>query len=178
MEKELIFRKMDDFYRVLQAHAARYPKMEPTDGVKLLYQSEFGGGHLIRDPDACLAYLQAEWEKTPFDPAMPLTEDIGGGMVRVMLAALAERESVEALGRAFIRSAACVQGSMEKFAQKLSLLRELAAEGGFAFSAAELDEYLAAYQAAGCPAVSHSETYRTLYRPAYRVLRKVDFSVE
>lgn len=169
---------MDDFYTILQSHAVRYPKMEPTDGVKLLYQSEFGGGHLIRDPDACLAYLQAEWEKTPFDPAAPLCEDIGGGIVRVMLAALAHRSQVERLGRDFIRSAACVQGDVGAFENKLAILRKLTAEGCFAFSLAALDEYLAAYREAGYPAVSHSETYRTLYRPAYRVLRKADYSIE
>ena len=30
---------------ILRNHAARYPAMEPTDAVKLLYQSEFGGSH-------------------------------------------------------------------------------------------------------------------------------------
>lgn len=166
---------MKDFYTILQAHAVRYPEMEPTDAVKLLYQSEFGGGHLIPNADACLAYLRAEWERTPYDPAAPLTEDIGGGMVRVMLCALADLRVVEALGRDFIRSAACVHGTMDGFLEKLSLLRTVTAEGRFSFSLAELDEYLSAYGAAGYPAVSHSETYRSLYHPAYRVLRKADF---
>ncbi len=167
---------MTDFYAILKTHAARYPEMEPTDTVKLLYQSEFGGGHLIADPDACLAYLLAEWERTPFDATAPLTEDIGGTMVRVMLSALADRQSVEALGRDFIASAACVHGTMKGFWEKLALLRTVTAEGCFAFSLTALDEYLAAYEKAGCPAVSHSETYRRLYRPAYRVLRREDFS--
>ena len=166
---------MNDLYTILHTHATRYPEMEPTDAVKLLYQSEFGGGHLITNPDACLAYLQAEWERTPYDPAAPLTEDIGGGMVRVMLSALAKEQAVEALGRDFICSAARVHGTMEGFWEKLSLLRSVTAEGWFAFSLAALDEYLTAYKAAGCPAVSHSETYRRLYRPAYRVLRREDF---
>ena len=34
---------------ILLTHAARYPLMEPRDAVKLIYQNEFGGGHLIRD---------------------------------------------------------------------------------------------------------------------------------
>lgn len=167
---------MNDLYTILHTHAIRYPEMESTDAVKLLYQSEFGGGHLITDPDACFAYLRAEWERTPRDPAAPLIEDIGGGMVRVMLAAIAEVVEVEALGDDFIRSAACVHGTMEGFLEKLSLLRRVAAEGVFSFSLAELDGYLAAYKAAGCPAVSHSDTYRRLYRPAYRVLRLEDYS--
>ena len=166
---------MNDLYTILQTHAARYPKMEPTDAVKLLYQSEFGGGHLIANEDACLAYLRAEWERTSFDPDAPLVEDIGGGVIRVMLAAIPDADAVEALGRDFIRSAANVHGTQEGFLEKLALLRTMTVEGKFAFSLAELDEYLTAYKAAGCPAVSHSETYRRLYRPAYRVLRREDF---
>ena len=27
-----------------------HPEMEITDAVKLLYQSEFGGGHMVSDP--------------------------------------------------------------------------------------------------------------------------------
>ena len=166
---------MNDLYTILQTHAARYPKMEPTDAVKLLYQSEFGGGHLIANEDACLAYLRAEWERTPFDPDAPLWEDIGGKIVRVMLAAIPDADAVEALGRDFIRSAANVHGTREGFLEKLALLRAMTVEGQFTFSLAELDEYLSAYERAGYPAVSHSETYRRLYHPAYRVLRREDF---
>ena len=49
---------MFELETVLKAHAARYPKMEPTDAVKLLYQNEFGGGHLIRDRESWMAYLR------------------------------------------------------------------------------------------------------------------------
>lgn len=170
-----VWADMDDLRTILLSHAARYPEMEPADAVKLLFQSEFGGGHLITDPDACLAYLRTEWERTPRDLAASLVEDIGGGMIRVMLGALSEPQEVEALGRDFICSAARVHGTMEEFSEKLSVLRAVTAEGIFAFSPAALDGYLTAYQAAGCPAVSHSETYRNLYRPAYRVLRREDF---
>lgn len=166
---------MNDLYTILQAHSARYPKMEPADAVKLLYQSEFGGGHLISNTDACLAYLRAEWERTPFDLDAPLVENIGGGVIRVMLAAVADFDALEALGRDFIRSAANVHGTPEGFLEKLALLRTMTAEGKFSFSLAELEEYLSAYERAGYPAVSHSETYRRLYHPAYRVLRIEDF---
>jgi hypothetical protein len=33
-----------------------------------------------------------------------------------------------------------------------------------------LEAYLSAYEMAGYPMVSHSETYRQNYRPAYRVV--------
>lgn len=156
---------------ILLAHALRYPRMEPKDAVKLLYQSEFGGGHMIQSIDSCLQYLQAEYEKTPQNPTAPLLEEIGRGIFRVHLAALdASGYPPVRLGQDFIRSSAVPRGSMEGFRQKLSLLRELTQAGEMPFSPTELEEYLADYEKAGFPAVSHSDTYRKAYHPAYRVV--------
>lgn len=160
---------------ILLDHARRYPSMEPTDAVKLLYQSEFGGGHLIRDEQACLNRLLEEYRATPQRRDIPLTEDIGGGLVRINLAALDESGlSPEKLGQIFLLSAAKVQGTMASFREKLSLLQELTAEGAMPFSRDALDAYLADYEAAGFPPVSHSETYRKHYQPAYRVAAKAE----
>lgn len=157
--------------QVLTDHARKYPKMQCRDAVKLLYQNEFGGGHLIRDEEACLNYLHREYAAVPQKARIPLTEDIGNGTVRVQLAALDVcGYTPEALGRDFIRSAALCQGSMERFLEKLSLLQKLTSEGRMPFSSQELEEYLTDYKAAGCPAVSHSDVYRRAYAPAYRVL--------
>ena len=161
---------MEELKRILKAHALRYPKMEPTDAVKLIYQNEFGGGHLIKDETACLAYLRREYESVEKDPALPLWEDIGNGIVRVNLGAAGC--PVERLGRDFIRSANTHRGRMECFLEKLDLLRQLAGEGVFSFSAAELEAYLSEYLGLGCPPVSHSPQYRQAYRPAYRVILK------
>ena len=160
---------MRELEAILLEQARRYPKMEPTDAVKLIYQNEFGGGHLIRDGEACLAYLRAEYAAVEKNPAAARSEYIGNGISRVHLAALTEDE-LEDLGRAFIDSAAAHTGSMERFLEKLEVLRRLAGEGIFSFSTAELEEYLAAYERAGFPPVSHSPVYRAHYRPAYRVV--------
>lgn len=160
---------------ILLDHARRYPNMEPTDAVKLLYQSEFGGGHLIQDEEACLARLLEEYRSTPQCPETPLTEDIGGGLVRVNLAALDEsRLSPEKLGQMFLLSAAQIRGSMASFREKLSLLQALTAEGAMPFSQDALDAYLIDYEAAGFPPVSHSAVYRDAYHPAYRIAAKAE----
>ena len=161
---------MEELKSVLKDHAERYPNMEPTDAVKLLYQNEFGGGHLIRDVDACLRYLRAEYESVPKDPAATRQEYIGNGIYRVNLAALTEAE-LEDLGRDFIASAAAHQGDLDRFIEKLAVLRKLTAEGVFSFDSAQLEEYLTAYEQAGYPMVSHSQTYRKHYKPAYRIIK-------
>lgn len=155
---------------VLRAHAKRYPKMRPTDAVKLIYQNEFGGGHLIRDEEAVLNYLRREYASVEKDPDMPLYEDIGNGIVRVHLAAMREAD-LEELGQAFIRSAAEHQGSPDSFRKKLAVLTEMTEAGCFAFGARELNAYLSEYETAGYPVVSHSPEYRQAYKPAYRIVK-------
>ena len=162
---------MEELKSVLKDHAKRYPRMEPTDAVKLLYQNEFGGGHLIRDVEACLRYLRSEYESIPKDPAATRREYIGNGIYRVNLAPLTEAE-LDQLGRDFIASAAAQQGDLDRFIQKLETLKKLTAEGVFAFDSAQLEEYLTAYEQAGYPMVSHSPTYREHYKPAYRVVKQ------
>lgn len=160
---------MEELKAILIAHAKRYPLMQPTDAVKLIYQNEFGGGHLIRDEQACLNYLRREYDSIVKDPNAPLYEEIGNGIVRVNLAAV-KPEDLEQLGKDFIRSAAEHTGSMEQFLQKLDLLRLVTRSGYFKFGILELECHLSEYIQSGCPMVSHSEIYRNAYQPAYRVI--------
>ena len=106
---------------ILLTHARQYPLMQPCDAVKLLYQSQFGGGHLILDEAACLEFLHREYSATTQTHG-PLWEDIGNGMVRIYLSALDTwGYTQQQLGQDFIRSAAAVQGSMDVFLQNLTL---------------------------------------------------------
>lgn len=160
---------MEELEKVLREHAKRYPLMQPTDAVKLIYQNEFGGGHLIRDEEACLNYLRKEYETVEKNLTMPLYENIGNGIVRVNLAAV-KPEDLDQLGKDFIRSAAEHKGNLDSFLRKLEVLKKLTAEGVFSFSINDLDDYLAEYEKTGFPAVSHSSEYRESYKPAYRIV--------
>ena len=164
---------MENLRSVLLDHVGRYPLMEPTDAVKLIYQNEFGGGHLIRDAQQCLARLRAEYQNTPQSSSGIFAESIGNGLVRVHLGCLdAQGYTPEQLGNAFIRSAAEIRGNPDSFRNKLELLRELAAQELLPFSAASLEDYLQEYEKAGFPMVSHSSTYRDVYHPAYRIVKE------
>ena len=160
---------MEELRAILIAHARRYPLMQPRDAVKLIYKNEFGGGHLIRDEQACLNYLRREYADLEKDPTVPLYEDIGNGIVRVNLGAVRE-EALEQLGQDFIASAAKHKGTLDSFLNKLEVLISLTADGVFTFDADALNAYLSEYKAAGYPAVSHSPEYRQAYNPAYRVI--------
>ena len=45
-------------------HVNNYPEMEATDYIKLLFQNEFGGGHLVTDKAKCLQYIKYEFDNT------------------------------------------------------------------------------------------------------------------
>ena len=160
---------MEELEQILREHAKRYPLMQPCDAVKLIYQNEFGGGHLIRDEQACLNYLRREYADLEKDPTAPMYEDIGNGIVRVNLAAVRE-EALEQLGQDFIASAAKHKGTLDSFLNKLEVLHKLTTAGVFSFDLDALNAYLSEYKAAGYPAVSHSPEYRQAYNPAYRVI--------
>ena len=155
--------------QILKAHSGKYPLMQPTDAVKLIYQNEFGGGHLIRDTEACLNYLRREYASVESKEAAPFCETIGNGIVRVFLTGV-NPEEIETLGAAFIRSAGEHKGNLDSFLEKLDVLKKCTAEGIFSFDVGELDAYLEEYAKAGYPAVSHSPQYRQAYQPAYRVI--------
>ena len=166
---------------ILLAHIKACPRLLPQDAVKLCYQSAFGGGHLITDSARAAEYLHTERAALTPNAALPLTEDIGGGMMRLHLASDAARTlSDDVILRVFASSAARVlsrDDNEQRFADALAALEALAQNGQTPFSAQALSGYLADYRAAGCPPVSHSPEYRAAYAPAYRVMERVYLSL-
>ena len=159
---------------VLRLHAGFYREMQPADAVKLLYQAAFGPGHMISDPSAALERTRIEMESVTVTPSLPgdgtpVFEEIGGGYARLYLN---PRLNPALITRLFTASANVPVRESADFSQSINLLRRLTKEGVFGFSANELEKYLDGYIRAGMPAVSHSETYRSAYHPAYRVVRR------
>lgn len=155
---------------IIKAHAAKYPKMQPCDAVKLIYQNEFGGGHLISDPERSLKRLKNELKDVK-GTGEALFEPIGNGTSRLYLSSKEARElSPELINDVFVSSARIHLGSRSSFRSKLELLSSEFESFGFGFSKEALDAYLKDYEAEGYPMVSHSDAYREAYAPAYRVV--------
>ena len=113
---------MNKIEELIKAHITRYPKMEIADAVKLLYQNEFGGGHIIKDERQSLERLESELVSLAPDLTVPLFEDIGNGYVRLNLAAAKDQISAETLNRIFVKSSNAARGNMRSFYIKLSAL--------------------------------------------------------
>ncbi|MDD3334918.1 MAG: hypothetical protein PHI98_05290 [Eubacteriales bacterium] len=151
--------------------------MEPTDAVKLVYQNEFGCGHLFTDLSACISWLRRETAAVPVRKNAIAATPIGNGLCRLNLEAPAVRAlRPERLAAMMKLTAQEQKGSAASFQQSLEQLRKLAVAGETPFSAEALEQYLAEYRAKGYPAVSHSAGYREAYHPAYRVVFS-DFAV-
>ena len=163
--------KQEGLTSIIQAHAKQYPLMRPCDAVKLIYQNEFGGGHMIKDEESSLRYLRQEFAQLTTEAAEARYEDIGNGYVRLNLAAIdTEQISLDRVNEIFVASSRERSGSVAAFVVKLDCLLEIARAGVFGFSMEELEQYLVEYRERGYPMVSHSAVYREAYRPAYRVI--------
>ena len=145
--------------------------MQPTDVVKLLFQNEFGIGHLIPDRVVFVERLISECEQSDIIPGIPLIEPIGNGLIRVMLNSPDRVQiNLEALAQACFQTADHCSGSAVSFKQKLELLQSECALGLFGFDTDELTRYLTKYEKEGYPPVSHSKIYHDAYHPSYRVV--------
>lgn len=155
------------FSEIIELHAARYPGMRPEDAVKLAYQSALGGGHLLSDPNAAEKRLFSEYSAISHDRAFRI-EPLGDHSRVYIDCELTEREL--SLIFALFRRSAARPIPTEPLDARLAEIKKAAENGSFSFTVGELESYLEKFRAAGCPAVSHSEGYRRLYKPAYRVI--------
>ena len=156
---------------ILLQHFDRYPKMEPQDAVKLVYQQEFGPGHLIRDEKKAFAFLRQELAGVgePL-PGEALYESIGNGLCRLNLRPCKAKDiPAEDILRLFMETANGMQGDKKKFIAGIHALQKLAEEDETPFEPVQLDIFLAKYPRS-CPAVHHSDAYRLAYQPCYRVV--------
>lgn len=156
---------MKDQMQIIREHAARYIAMRPIDAIKLVWQSEYGAGHLVTDRESALLRLQDELDSCARPSFSPAIEDIGGGYVRVDL------RMTDIPPQCLVGMFAMPperKGDGDSFAKKLNLLRTAADEGVFGFTVSELERVIADFK----PIPSHSGKYRELYKPAYRVVDK------
>lgn len=170
----------------LLSRLAVRPLAEPVDAVKLLYQSEFGCGHLLPAEEACAERIRLEIEQTVADAKEPAFEPIGNGLCRLNLrhpwVRLLPPERIASMMRV---TEAQIHGSRDRFLDSIQLLRSMAETRGktkslqatgrreakpqLPFTAKELDAYLNGDWLAMLPP-SHSARYREVYQPAYRVV--------
>lgn len=154
---------------LVREHLSRHPAAQAQDLYKLLFQGTMGAEHAALEPAAAEQYLAQEMDGLQPAESEPLTEplDPDGRLVRLNLRPYKARGgTAAALARAFLQTAREVHPDRPALGRVFGSIDPSvlgATAGPLAQLAAEMER-------AGYPAVSHSEPYRRLYRPAYRVI--------
>ncbi len=154
---------MTEFEAVVRAHTKRYPLMRPQDYAKLAYQSEFGPEHMIADEQSAAKYILSEWQGVEGGPVLQNLEPIGNGLCRFHLTGgMVSPESAGKLAKLFAQSAREHRGTREGLEKRIAVIARLPIAG--------MGAWLADWREQGVPPVHHSDNFRTVYRPHYRVL--------
>ena len=157
---------------IILEHVKKYPLMEIRDIAKLIYQSEFGGGHMIPNSQMSLKRIQEEYQSLGADAlsVSSVVENIGNKMARIYLSCLNQGLPAEVLNEMFVHSANNKKGSVHGLKEKIEIVFSMCQNGLLPYSMEEATEFFNAWENDGYPAISHSETYRQNYHPAYRVV--------
>ncbi len=141
---------------------ARHPGMQSRDILKMCYQGAYGGDHLLTDIAKAKDYFDQEFGGVmPSDE--PLHELISPEMARINLRAWKKAGLPgEWLFRLFTLSVRMPKtGNLRTYLDEAETLNF----PGFREACAEYEEQ-------GCPSVHHSDAYRKLEQPAYRVVNR------
>ena len=158
------------FEDIVLEQCERYPEMCAWDLFKLLYQYAFGCEHMVSDEATVCARIKAERETIKVGTPQEIEEL--GAYCRVGLSYLERGLSEETLARAFYLSAVRDENGECKLAEGVEILTELVSSGRLPASKEELSAALYEWKNANFPAVRHSEKYREIYSPSYRVIAK------
>lgn len=154
---------------LLLQHCKNYPHSESADIFKFLYQSTFGCEHMVRSCEQASDDIQKEYDAVQLSSSAPI-EALDGNFCRVSLSYLSHGLSASTLGRLFYLSAQSEHGDLADLKEKISVAAALVLEGRIAISPRVFFEALSEWEAAGYPALHHSNAFRGEYHPAYRVI--------
>ena len=172
--------------KALMEHCQRYPDLKIRDVFKFLYQSSFGCEHMVSSLDAVTEWIRKEYRTAletldregTGEVVWGTVDPLDGGYSRVHLDWLDRGLSAETLGKLFYLSAkpSAVSGAKSKQNQtvelerKLDVALEMVRSGELTFAVEDFMEAVSEWKEAGYPAVHHSEEFREMYHPAYRVV--------
>ena len=155
----------------LLLHYEKYPALEVQDLFKYLFHSTFGCEHLISSLERVTEYLSREVNEVT-ESGRDAIEELDGEYVRLHLGCLGLGLRIQTLARIFYLSAKKEPEGKKRLEEKLRVAREMVREGTLPLSAAEFDSLADEWRNMGYPAIHHSNTFRELYHPHYRVIAR------
>ena len=165
----------DALWELVNRHQRFRPKLEIQDVYKLLYQSVFGVGHIIRSGGQALECLRREIEsldlRLHLDEEMVENISLDGKTVRVNLRPFVRKGSeAEKLYEAMRLSAEGNKGTPAEFQKLWKEFGSLVRSGAFGFDPKAFSDFDKFARENKYPLVHHSRTYVKYYHPSYRVV--------
>lgn len=158
--------------KILLDHNQRYPEMQIQDMIKLLYQAEFGPAHMFVEEHKSLKSIKDEVSNLKgYYAKSKLFENISDSFSRLDLYKAKQAGLLyETINKLFVQTVKHKIGTLKGFEQSVLVFIEMCRKGMLPFSAAEVERYIEQYKQGGCGPVSHSEKYKELYKPCYRLV--------
>jgi hypothetical protein len=166
---------------IVELHRTRRPGMQPRDIYKLLYQAVRGPEHLISSPQTFTDRLAEEWATLDPGHEDPLWESLrpDGCLLRVNLRTYkAQGGQLDELASACLETARRVldtQAELHKAWEEVVMAFRDRSWTGLAVEQIEI--FTTWLEGVGYPAVHHSDEYRALYHPAYRLVTRLPVTV-
>jgi hypothetical protein len=158
---------------VLNAHLKQYPALESADLYKIIYQGAMGPNHLGAEKQSMTTYLNQELATVIPNEEEALTETISphSKYIRINLKKFkALNGDPEILADLLFHS--CQLENIAKLKSILAEVTQLIATGKIDYPREKWGNYYNSIQEKNYFVPHHSQKYRELYSPAYRVVNK------
>lgn len=159
--------------KIIQKQFSIYPEMKIQDLYKFIHQAAMGSEHAIKNFAAAKRWMVEELASmdTTYHNELCDTLSPGGKLVRINLRPFQKLNYDPALlVSAFIKTANKFKGSIDTLRYYWAIAINLAEEGDIPLNKREMISYFEDKERDRFPAVHHSELYKKLYHPAYRVV--------
>ena len=167
--------KRNKLIALIQEHQKIKKIFEIQDAYKLIYQSVFGIGHIIADPELARKYLEQELDSIPAIDDYELIENISisSEIVRLNLRPYKFRNgSINRLFQAMLLTTDKISGSREDFLEQWNDFKQAVDNGELNFDKKELKVFDDKVKSEDYPVRHHSAAYKKVNQPAYRVLKR------
>lgn len=154
---------------LLIKHYRSYPQLQIQDILKFLYQSAFGCEHSVSSLETVIENISKEYNNISRDIQFEI-EPLDGDYCRVPLSCLNKGLSVNTLGKLFFLSAKKETDGEKDLIKKLEIALQLVREKLLPFSENDFERAVEEWKANDFPAIRHSEVFREIYMPSYRVI--------
>ncbi|UCE29695.1 MAG: hypothetical protein JSV85_02975 [Candidatus Bathyarchaeota archaeon] len=169
---------MGDLEKLVRQHQELRPSLEVVDVYKMLYQGVFGVQHILHSKARRILEEEMSALETSEFRKEPLIESISidNLMVRINLRQFKMRGlSSDDLYLAMVRSARERKGTRKAFLRLWNQFESAVKAGKLNFKRSSLEEFRKKVKKESFPPYHHSERYRRLYRPAYRIVKSEVF---